>query len=341
MANCWRRTLPPMGYELVDWEMSPKGADWCASSSTSRKASTSRIARVSNHLTRLFTVENIDYDRLEVSSPGLDRALKKAADFARFAGEEAQLACARRSTNARRMEGESARRRGRSGPRRNRDRHAHVSLHGIDRARLVPKIEWRNANEPRTAAAGRRAGARKERAQGHRLHRAGVGARVGDQEALHAGHRRASVDRSRDRRLRVVPPLDRRARRGARGAGAPDRDHRRRRARPRVGARRRGRGAARAGRFRPHRRAGGEAGDPAEDPRRRARADPERLPRARGQPADRDGQAHRARQRDRRIGPHRGHDSARPADPEGNAARGRPRSRLRHQDRPRRPRARS
>jgi len=28
---------------------------------------------VSNHLTHLFTVENIDYDRLEVSSPGLDR----------------------------------------------------------------------------------------------------------------------------------------------------------------------------------------------------------------------------------------------------------------------------
>ena len=49
----------------------------------------SRTARaVSNHLTHLFTVENIDYDRLEVSSPGLDRPLKKLADFARFAGEE-------------------------------------------------------------------------------------------------------------------------------------------------------------------------------------------------------------------------------------------------------------
>ena len=48
-----------------------------------------------------------------------------------------------------------------------------------------------------------------------------------------AGHRRARVDRPRDRRLRVVPALDGRARRGARGAGAPDRDHRRRRARSR------------------------------------------------------------------------------------------------------------
>lgn len=47
--------------------------------------------RVSNQLTRLFAVENVDYDRLEVSSPGLDRPLVKAADFVRFAGERAQL----------------------------------------------------------------------------------------------------------------------------------------------------------------------------------------------------------------------------------------------------------
>jgi ribosome maturation factor RimP len=36
-------------------------------------------------------VENFDYDRLEVSSPGLNRVLKKPADFARFAGEKAQV----------------------------------------------------------------------------------------------------------------------------------------------------------------------------------------------------------------------------------------------------------
>ncbi|NWG87166.1 MAG: ribosome maturation factor RimP [Hydrogenophilaceae bacterium] len=47
--------------------------------------------RVSNQLTRLFTVENVDYDRLEVSSPGLDRPLVKEADFVRFAGEQAQV----------------------------------------------------------------------------------------------------------------------------------------------------------------------------------------------------------------------------------------------------------
>jgi ribosome maturation factor RimP len=42
-------------------------------------------------LTRVFTVENVDYSRLEVSSPGLDRPLVKAADFVRFAGSKATI----------------------------------------------------------------------------------------------------------------------------------------------------------------------------------------------------------------------------------------------------------
>ena len=31
-------------------------------------------------------MEDVDYKRLEISSPGLDRPLKKAADFVRFSG---------------------------------------------------------------------------------------------------------------------------------------------------------------------------------------------------------------------------------------------------------------
>ncbi len=48
-------------------------------------------ATVSNHLTRLLVVEGVDYDRLEVSSPGLDRPLKRPHDFARFVGEQVQV----------------------------------------------------------------------------------------------------------------------------------------------------------------------------------------------------------------------------------------------------------
>ena len=44
-------------------------------------------ALVSNHLIRLFEVEGVSYDRLEVSSPGLDRPIKTHEDYERFKGE--------------------------------------------------------------------------------------------------------------------------------------------------------------------------------------------------------------------------------------------------------------
>jgi ribosome maturation factor RimP len=36
-------------------------------------------------------VENIPFERLEISSPGLDRPVKSAADFERFSGVEVDL----------------------------------------------------------------------------------------------------------------------------------------------------------------------------------------------------------------------------------------------------------
>ncbi len=48
-------------------------------------------AKVSNHLSRVFAVEGIEYGRLEVSSPGLDRLLRNERDFARFVGEQARV----------------------------------------------------------------------------------------------------------------------------------------------------------------------------------------------------------------------------------------------------------
>ena len=63
----------------------------------------------------------------------------------------------------------------------------------------------------------------------------------------------------------------------------------------RYSTRRVRRRAARASRVRPHRRTDRQAGHPAEDPRRRARANPERFPVARGAPGNRHHQAHRTR----------------------------------------------
>ena len=47
--------------------------------------------RVSHQLSHLLLVENIDYTRLEVSSPGLDRPLTKRADFERFVGADISI----------------------------------------------------------------------------------------------------------------------------------------------------------------------------------------------------------------------------------------------------------
>jgi ribosome maturation factor RimP len=138
------KTLPPMGYELVDWEMS-RGRMLRVFIDKPAGISVDDCARVSNHLTRLFTVENIEYERLEVSSPGLDRPLTKLADYARFSGEEAQVHLHELTDGVRRLkgilrgtEGDSVLVETETGVRT-------IPFAVIDRGRLVPKIEWRKA----------------------------------------------------------------------------------------------------------------------------------------------------------------------------------------------------
>lgn len=79
-------TLAGMGYELVAWERAGRGLLRIFIDKPEGITVDDCVA-VSNHLSRLFTVENVAYERLEVSSPGLDRLLTKAADFTRFAGQ--------------------------------------------------------------------------------------------------------------------------------------------------------------------------------------------------------------------------------------------------------------
>ncbi len=80
-----------LGFELVDFETSPKGRLLRVFIDVDRGVTIDDCAAVSNQLLRVFEVESVDYDRLEVSSPGLDRPLKKPGDFVRFAGSDVQL----------------------------------------------------------------------------------------------------------------------------------------------------------------------------------------------------------------------------------------------------------
>lgn len=90
VANLVEATVVGLGYELVAFERSGR-ALLQVFIDKPEGIVIEDCEKVSHQLTRLFTVENIDYDRLEVSSPGLDRPLTKAADFVRFAGEQAKL----------------------------------------------------------------------------------------------------------------------------------------------------------------------------------------------------------------------------------------------------------
>lgn len=84
-------TLSGLGYELVDVERISRGRLLRVFIDKPGGIGVDDCVAVSNHLGRLFAVENIDYDRLEVSSPGLDRPLKKNSDFIRFLGESVKL----------------------------------------------------------------------------------------------------------------------------------------------------------------------------------------------------------------------------------------------------------
>lgn len=83
-------TLEGLGYELVDFEVSSRGL-FRVFLDKPEGITLADCELVSNQLTRLFTVEGVAYERLEVSSPGLDRPLKKEADFVRFQGEKASI----------------------------------------------------------------------------------------------------------------------------------------------------------------------------------------------------------------------------------------------------------
>jgi ribosome maturation factor RimP len=84
------RTVEGLGYELVDAERAAAGL-LRVTLDAPNGVGIEDCEKVSRQLSHLFAVENVDYERLEVSSPGLDRPLKRARDFVRFLGSEAQV----------------------------------------------------------------------------------------------------------------------------------------------------------------------------------------------------------------------------------------------------------
>ena len=90
------RTVTGLGYDLVDTERTPGGLlrvylDRVAGDPAGEFITVDDCEKVTRQLQHVLEVEGCAYERLEVSSPGLDRPLKRAADYTRFAGTEVDL----------------------------------------------------------------------------------------------------------------------------------------------------------------------------------------------------------------------------------------------------------
>ena len=134
------KTVGGLGFELVDLELASRGRLMRIFIDKVDGVDVEDCATVSNHLARLLTVEGVDYDRLEVSSPGLDRPLKRPQDFARFVGERAQVKV-RLPLNGRRRFVGKLQNVGEVGIELDVDGElVSIAFTDIDKARLVPNI---------------------------------------------------------------------------------------------------------------------------------------------------------------------------------------------------------
>jgi ribosome maturation factor RimP len=130
-----------MGYELVELQAANGGRMLRLFIDKAGGIDIEDCAAVSRQLSRVLEVEGIDYERLEVSSPGLDRPLRKGSDFARFAGHKADVKMRTPDATGRRrfvgvlrgaqdgsvameLEGQTVR----------------LALDDVERARLVPEL---------------------------------------------------------------------------------------------------------------------------------------------------------------------------------------------------------
>ncbi|HEY6862333.1 MAG TPA: ribosome maturation factor RimP [Burkholderiales bacterium] len=142
------RTVTGLGYRLADFDFSNRNrllrvfiekTDGTGNDAASG-VGLDDCEIVTRQLQRVLPVEGIDYDRLEVSSPGLDRRLKSESDFERFAGHRADVRL-RVPVNGRRNFVGTLR-----GVRNGRVEldfdggHLDFDLADMDRARLVPEL---------------------------------------------------------------------------------------------------------------------------------------------------------------------------------------------------------
>ncbi|MDC6466806.1 ribosome maturation factor RimP [Methylophilaceae bacterium] len=86
------KLVTQLGYELVDFETVNGGQILRIYIDKGDLIDIEDCTKVSNHVNNVLSVEtDYDYERLEVSSPGLDRVMKKLNDFDRFKGQKIKI----------------------------------------------------------------------------------------------------------------------------------------------------------------------------------------------------------------------------------------------------------
>jgi ribosome maturation factor RimP len=143
-------TVSGLGYELVELERVGGGLLRISIDQPAGIA-IEDCEKVTRQLQYLFEVENVDYARLEVGSPGLDRPLRKLADFERFAGSEVII------TLKKPLDGRKSYRGIVNAPAgdtiglefEGKDGAAMLdfTLADLDKARLVPKVDFRSRKQ--------------------------------------------------------------------------------------------------------------------------------------------------------------------------------------------------
>ena len=86
------KNVSKLGYELGDFEIINRGELLRIFIDKPSSITIHDCVDVTNQLKHILTVEeDISFDRLEVSSPGTNRVVKKLEDFERFKGEKIKI----------------------------------------------------------------------------------------------------------------------------------------------------------------------------------------------------------------------------------------------------------
>ena len=96
-----------MGYELIDLELDDSGLVriFIDIVDNTRDVSVKDCELLTRQLLYQLPVENLAFERLEVSSPGIDRKLTKASHFERFMGSRIKISLKQSIDNIKNFEG--------------------------------------------------------------------------------------------------------------------------------------------------------------------------------------------------------------------------------------------